>query len=332
MKNVYFIGNIDENHQTILHSGSGASEFLFYLTAKHLSQHFHVTIINRFSHDPVSLDNIEYLFLYDDKQKVMKEIKDSVIVVQRDFDLLIELHKINPFNKYILWCHDFLYDSPCRSRINNYYHENNISVISVSHFHRKNIMSLMPNVKIFLIYNALFEDNYKKNEKIEYNKNSIIFASNWYKGLDRVLNIGERYYSKKNRNFRLVLIKPSYCTWEPDLQKYPFVEILGTIKNRDEYSMLLQKHLCMFTTSYPETFGCTFAEALHLGLPVIGDRSVVSGYHEIIEKEYLCNFTRIGKVIKKIEELRDNRPHVTLNEKFYGTSVIQKWIKIINKV
>ena len=88
----------------------------------------------------------------------------------------------------------------------------------------------------------------------------------------------------------------------------------------------------MFTTSYPETFGCTFAEALHLGVPVIGDSSVVSGYHEIIEKKYLCDFTCIGKVIKKIEELRKNRPHVTLNEKFYDTNVVNKWIKIINKV
>jgi hypothetical protein len=37
-------------------------------------------------------------------------------------------------------------------------------------------------------------------------------------------------------------------------------------------------------------------------------------------------------VIKKIEELRKNRPHVTLNEKFYDTNVVNKWIKIINKV
>ena len=62
MKDIYFIANIGNNHQNIINSGSGASEFLFYLTAKKLSKYFNITIINRYSHEPMKIDNIQYLF------------------------------------------------------------------------------------------------------------------------------------------------------------------------------------------------------------------------------------------------------------------------------
>ena len=82
--------------------------------------------------------------------------------------------------------------------------------------------------------------------------------------------------------------------------------MIGTIKNKIEYCELLQKSLCVLTTSYPETFGCVFAEALHLGVPVIGDNSVKAGFQEIIKPEYLCNFNDHKKVINIIDTIREN--------------------------
>ena len=106
MKNIYFIINNHGNHQNIINSGSGASEFLFYLTAYKLSSLYNITIFNR--DNPNKIDNIEYKFLPNNMNPDIENINDSIIIVQRHFNILIDLHKINPSNKYILWSHDFL--------------------------------------------------------------------------------------------------------------------------------------------------------------------------------------------------------------------------------
>ena len=87
--------------------------------------------------------------------------------------------------------------------------------------------------------------------------------------------------------------------------------------------------MCVLSTSYPETFGCVFAEALHLGVPVIGDNSVNAGFHEIIDKDYMCNFNKLENVILKIENIKKNNKKVSLNDMFYEKSVIHKWIKLL---
>ena len=58
-------------------------------------------------------------------------------------------------------------------------------------------------------------------------------TANWAKGLDKVLNIGKHYYNR-NKEFKLILIKPKYCEWEPELHEYPFIEKRGCIKNNNE--------------------------------------------------------------------------------------------------
>lgn len=331
MQTIYFIINQCKNHQSIIDDGSGASEFLFYLTIKSLSRHFNIVVYNRDS--PCKIDDIEYRFLPDNMNLDIDN--NSVVIVQRHFSILIDLHKANPSNKYILWSHDYLHSkfnnlsgnyNP--SEINNYFSKYNIQIVSVSHFHKINILSRLPNVNVTPIYNALFPEYFIKDSNINYDKNTIIFASNWATGLDKVLNIGKHYYDR-NKEFKLILIKPGYCELDPNLSEYPFIEKYGCIKNKNEYCKLLQSCLCVFSTSIPETFGCVFAEALHLGVPVIGDNSVKAGFHEIIPKEFICNFNDPTEVIDKIENLRTNRPNVTLDNKFYDESVINEWVKLL---
>ena len=201
--------------------------------------------------------------------------------------------------------------------------------MAVSNFHKSNILSRMPNLNIKVIYNALFYDLYKKNADNIVNNNHIIFASSWSKGLNNVLNIGKEYY-KMNPNFKLLLLKPSYCSSNINVNKYPFVECIGNIKNKDEYCRIMQSCLCVLTTSYQETFGCVFAEALHLGVPVIGDNSLQTGFQEIIEKEYMCDFTNTNEVIQKIEEIKNNRPIVELNSKFYSDIIMEEWKELLD--
>ena len=333
MQTIYFIINQHHNHQSIIKNGNGASEVLFYLTAKTLSAHFNVIVYNRDS--PCKIDNIEYRFLADNMNPDIENINNSIVIIQRHFNLAIDLHKINSNNKYIIWSHDYLEKefnylsgnySP--SEINNYFSKNNVRIVSVSHFHKSNILSRLPNVNVTPIYNALFPEYFTKHTDNNYDKNTIIFASNWAKGLDKVINIGKHYYDR-NKEFKLILIKPKYCEWEPELHTYPFIEKRGCIESKDEYCKLLQSCLCVFSTSYPETFGCVFAEALHLGVPVIGDNSVKAGFHEIIPHQLMCNFNNPNEVIDKIENLRTNTPNVTLDNKFYDKSVIIEWVKLL---
>ena len=331
-KTIYFITNSGETHLSIINKGDGASESTFYLTAKKLSEYFNIVIFNR--EKSQIIDNIEYRYLPDNKD--IGKIENSIIIVQRHFDIIIDLHKINPNNQFILWSHDFLVDnfshlsgkySP--KYINNYFNQNKISIISVSNFHKKNINIVLPNVLVFSIYNALFPEYLIKNENIEYNRNNIIFCSNWAKGLGRVLRISIEYY-KHNPNFKLILIKPKYCDYEPNVSKFPFVEIRGCIENRVEYCELLQSCLAVIATSFPETFGCVFSEALHLGVPVIGDRSILAGYHEFVPRELMCNFNNPREVINLIWKIGNYRPNVILDKQFYNYNIIKEWIKILN--
>ena len=122
---------------------------------------------------------------------------------------------------------------------------------------------------------------------------------------------------------------------------YPFINVLGNIKNKSEYCKLVQSCLCVLTTSYQETFGCIFAEAMHLGVPVIGDNSIRAGFQEIIPREYLCNFRDTQEVIRKInilKELRQNhnnehnnehKLNITLDSKFYSDQIIENWKQLV---
>lgn len=336
MKNICFIINNDLNHRNVLENGCGASEYLFYTTAKSLSTRFKVTIYNRSS--PATLDSVRYELLPDNMNPHIENICNSVVIVQRQFDIAMDLHKLNPTNQYIVWCHDYLgtelrgnlggcYST---SQVCDYFNKHHLGVVCVSHFHKDNVIERLGNVCVTPIYNGLFPLHFQRDNSIVYNKNYIIFASNWAKGLERVLNIGTQYY-KINPDFRLILIKPVYCDWEPELDKYPFIEKRGCIKDKAEYCRLLQGCLCVFGTSFLETFGCVFAEALHLGVPVLGDRSIKSGYHEIIGDEFLVDFRKPEEVIEIIKKLRSDRPHVALDNKFYEEAVITEWDTLSNK-
>jgi glycosyltransferase involved in cell wall biosynthesis len=330
--NIYFIIYCSGNHKNIVNSGSGASEFLFYITAYKLSKYCNVTIYNRNNHHPQVIDNINYLYL-DDNINFIDNINNSIVIVQRNFNLIYNLHTKNHNNRYILWSHDYIHNNMASSvislaydDINKYFSMNNIDIVVVSDFHKNNVSNFFPDVKLYRIYNAVFPEYIVRNPNISYDKNQIVFASTWSKGIENILKIGLEY-SKINTDFKLILIKPIYCKYEQDLSMYPFVKTIGSIKNKIEYCELLQKSLCVLTTSFPETFGCVFAEALHLGVPVIGDNNVKAGFQEIIKPEYLCNFNDPEKVINIIDTIRENI--VKLDDNFYEDSVIKEWIKLI---
>lgn len=336
-----FINN-GSNHINITQKGSGASEFLFFITAFKLSKYFNVNIyycnINK------KIDDINYIHFDFDNLDVIHNIHNTIVIIQRIFYLAIDFHKMNNTNKYFVWSHDYIKNSKIHHLYNNYelkeisdyLNENDIKVIAVSKFHEdnlKNTLNIKNNKNLFYIYNSLFEEYFVKNTNIKYNKNKILFASGVLKGFNKIIKICEKYH-QLNNNFRLVLLTPNYTEKfikNFNLEKYNFIEYKGVIKDKNEYSNLIQESLCVISASFSETFGCVYAESLHLGTPVIGDTSIQSAISEIVDENYLCNFNDINSVIELIEKIKMNRKDVYLKKYFYEKETIQHWIKMLNE-
>lgn len=336
-----FINN-GSNHINITQNGSGASEFLFFITALKLSNYFIVNIY--YSNCSKKIDNINYINFNFNNLDEIKHIKNSIIIIQRFFYLAVDFHKINNTNRYFVWSHDYvqdiqfvhLYNNYKIEEIKNYFNENNITVIGVSKFHKdnlKNVLNIKNDKNLLYIYNSLFDEYFIKNTNIHYDKNKILFASALTKGLNKIIQICEKYY-KINNNFRLILLTPKYnekFIKNFNLDKYNFIEFKGVIKDKKEYSKIVQESLCVITASFHETFGCVYSEALHLGTPVIGDISLNSAIPEIVNKEYLCDFNNIDSVIELIENIKKNRKNVYLKDCFYEKETIKKWFDMLNE-
>ena len=330
-----FIINQNLNHQAVISRGGGASEWLFFLTAYKLSQieENEIIIYNKDQTEQI-LDGIQYKFYTNNE--IIKTIQNETVIMQRELLALKKIHEINPNNKYYCWCHDH-YSGKYQAEhtpamINEYFSKFNIHVICISNFQKRIYRTKLPRVTIHLIYNALFKEYYPKSDSITYNKDVMLFASNWDKRLDVVLR-GCREYHNKNPNFRLYLLKPVYVGPNGDdlKRRFPFIELKGCIKDKTEYSKLIQGCLGVFGTHFPETFGCVFAEAIHLGVPVIGDNSIATGYRDFIPNNLLCNFNNPHKIAEKIEEIYNNRPIVKLEDQFYDDKVIQEWMKLLKQ-
>lgn len=353
MKVIYFVLNQAGNHVSVKEDGGGASEFLFYSTAEKLSHSFNVVVFNR--DRPCRIDGVEYRSLPDSgipdlPAQCSGSSSDAVVVVQGSFSAAIDTHKAYPQYKYVLWSHDYLESNPKQqatvfgrypsNETDSYLAQHNIHVVCVSEFHKRNISSILPNVAVSYIYNGLFPEVFTKESDVAYNRDRMIFCSAWQKGVDRVLEIGSKY-REFNSEFELIMITPAYSEVTPwsgekggyiDWSDYPFVTVMGCIKSKEEYSRLVRGCLAVFSTSFPETFGCVFAEAQHLGVPVIGDSSVDAGFHEIIPKENMRDFQNHTEVIDLIESLRRHRPEVRLDDKFYSESVVACWKELLEGI
>ena len=97
MTTLYFIITKGENHLSILNDGGGASELLFYTLARNLSKDYKVIIYNLEKVNTI-IDNIEYNYLNVNNLEFMNNIENSTFIIQRHFDIAINLHKINSKN------------------------------------------------------------------------------------------------------------------------------------------------------------------------------------------------------------------------------------------
>lgn len=292
---LYFVYNNNNTYENVISSGSGGSEFQFYVLAKTLSEknNFNITIFN--SSEPHFSNNIEYRNINDIYNNVNIDVESKYrIIVMRNFQI-DKLLQIYDNNNIIIWLHDMyddnIYESKCEILEN--IKRRDIKIVCVSKFHKNHIKEIFKqHLNCAYIYNSLYEKYYFIDKNIERDYYTLLYASSPGKGLDVVVNLF-RYLYKYDKRFSLVIIKPDYS--RDFIFKIPGVSYLGTIKCKKTYSILIQKSLCVIAPSNPETFGCVFAEAYHLGIPVLYNKNKYSGLNEIIDNKYN---QKVGKFIQ----------------------------------
>ena len=305
----------------------------------------------------VKIDNV----IYDNFTKLINfEIDENdVFVFQRflpyDKSLLNKISK----NKKILWIHDiagfsiFMRNDHLEIKKHNdetlknnillpiqnddtfqfICNSNNCKNLFVNFLSRFDIK--INDDRIFMIYNILYDFELIIDKNIKPDKNNIVYASAWGKGVLKIIDVFDYIY-KKNNAVILTLMNPGY-----DYQYYAEyikilknkyenkINILGPI-NKIEYSKVIQSACCVFSAPFNETFGCVFSESYHFGTPVIADKTS-GAVCEIIGINNIVNYNNLEEVYNKFIEIQKNRDNlnIQLDEKFYLKYNIVKWCKVL---
>lgn len=332
MKSVYFGFNNLSNHQTIMDSGSGASEFQLLMLAKSLADYgFEVTCFSR--SDSVrgfgKLDNIIYRD-YNDLINNNRIDTNTPLIFWRFFDILPNLTHFYNIDKIILWSHDHR-GHGLSKEVGEIINHNKLKIIAVSNFHKNSLTHSINPSNIIVIYNAVYNDMYYYDEYTKIDKNAVVFASAWHKGIETILLLFDKLYNY-HPNFYLRLLSPNYG--KIDIKNFidkPYIQYYDTVKNKKRLCELIQSSLCTMSTEFPETFGCIFAESYFLKTPVIATHRI-NGMHEFIDNHHICNLKNYESFENLLMSFYKDRPKIQLSNQFLKSNVLKNWINLISTI
>ena len=335
------------NTNTIKNSGCGASEYQLYYLLNNLKKYYDIYCFNMCS-AKYNIDNIMYIPL--DELINYTTINYKFIVIQRFLNLNIYEY-VKKYNIYI-WMHDntninsiLKYDSNeiLKYKNNNdlFVSEfltmfNNVNFIYVSEYLKNMSITFFKNYAIdikkknqHIIYNALYTNDFIKQNNINKNKNNLVFASSWTKGLKQILDLFD-YFLLHNGDLTLTILCPSYSSNNVEMmgriQNNKNIIFIGNVK-KNTYCEIIQNALCVLSPSFLETFGCVFAESYYLGTPVIADINT-GAIKEIIDNNFIVDYNNKKEVLDKITDLQNNIYDVILDEKFLDINIIKKWLEL----
>lgn len=331
MRKLYFFEpTSDCTYEDVISRPIGGSEFQIYNLVNELSKYFQCFVFNHCKEEK-KIRNVfynHYSQLFD-----KRFIDDTVIIVchRRPEPKIREMYKKN---KMILYVHDL------ENMLSNYrdfiFEDKNLHLACNSEFSRDFVIPReVGNVehnRLHITYNIFYPLLFTKSNPI-INKHQLIYASAWQKGVEKIIRIFD-YILTRNKDFKLVLLSPGY-DWN-NFEKYreelatkygDSIKILGPQK-KDNYVKLLEESLCVFAPDFGETFGCVFEEASYLGTPTIG--SINSGaVREIVGDVFMVNYNNMEEVYQLLEKIYNNRPTITLDEKFMLKQNLIKWLDIL---
>lgn len=332
------------NHREIKNRAIGASEYQFYNLIGQLAKLNIDIICYNSTEDSEIINNVHYKNIQSFKTDIF--FPTDKIIVQR-FCWLIPY--LSPENKIFVWFHD-----QCCNNIFQISNSQEIKVSIHSIFEKKNIHFIFNSQnskemyflffashgyhfeenRCEVIYNILYKDDFFKEDAI-IDKNKIVFGSAWCKGIHKIIDLF-RWVSDKKSDLILVLLSPGYDYdyWE-NLRselKNEFkerIQICGPLEKK-EYCKVIESSLCVISPSFFETFGCIFSESYYLGTPVIAD--IHSGaVKEIIDNDYIVDYSQPEDFLEKIEELQKNRHNISikLDDKFMLYENILLWKQFV---
>ena len=362
-KNLVFLDcTSDKNHISIKNRAIGASEYQFYQLIENFSKKNHHPIYcynlceeGSFHHN-IHYNNQKYLINYHfhencriiiqrffpweqhitsriENQKIffwIHDIPDYMVFVGRN-DNLIDYYKSNreKFQGYLR--EHFIYKKNITFILNSY-HCKNLLVDFLKSFD----LELEEN-RMMVIYNILYENELRSTyeTQIPLQKNKIVYASAWTKGIEDIIRLFE-YIHSRNPHFVLELMNPGYgmekyVHLKQDLlQRFPNNIKIHEALSKKQYSEVIKSALCVLSSKFNETYGCVFAESYYLGTPVIADfRS--GAVKEIIDNNFIVNYDDPNEVYTKINYLvgiRDDKK-IHLSKKFALNNVFPIWTRTL---
>lgn len=327
----------------------GGSEYQFYNLISQLSKIKNIICYNKIKNECI-IDNIQYKNIQNLNSDKINS--NDIIIIQR---FIPEFNILNLFkkNKIYIWIHDYDFKSvffqfqkfnnndEVQTYLKYINNTNKISFIFNSEFTQKyyNVNFSISNLNInkirqVIIYNILYENLFKKQMNKNIDKNTIVYASGWNKGIQKIIEIFE-YVLSQDPTFKLILMSPGYeyknfIDYELYLKdKFKDNLIVYGPVDKDTYCKIIESSGCVLAPSFPETFGCVFAEAYYLGTPVICD--LKSGaVKEIIGNDNVVDYNDKYNVYNKIIATINSNSQISLNKKFLLDYNLNIWKKILN--
>jgi glycosyltransferase involved in cell wall biosynthesis len=353
---ILFYDSKELNHKSILLSAIGASEYQYYNLVNEISKYKKTICFN----NDVTKDN--YKIIDNITYKSVKNFldydldKEDIIIIQRFLPKDNEtLNKIKN-NKIYLWIHDDFNNKKFLTDEDDYIsffkniiiNNRNINFVFVSEDCKKTFIEFNTKIdhelfiednRLHVIYNILYEQQFievKNKDNIIINKNHIVYASAWAKGIEHIIKLFE-YINSKNLDFKLVLLSPGYDkdytnTMTPQIiDKFKDNVIIHGPKSKDEYCDIIKSSLCVISTKFKETFGCVFAESYYLATPVIADHKS-GAVKEIIDNNFIVNIDNKEEVLQKILFIQENRDNlnIKLDDKFMLEYNLNLWKKLLS--
>lgn len=249
------------------------------------------------------------------------------VICLRSLSSAFEIREVNPNVPIFVWFHDFI-------KMDLFPHlremaEKNIGAIVISDYQQKQLTDIFSQDPYFKhapkyqrIYNPIDDNLVPDGTQIDRYK--LLFSSSPHKGLVETLK-GFKKLREVERQFRLYVTNPGY--FNPETPAQDGVVFLSL--NHQENIQLMRESLALFQLNsvHPETFGLVLAEANAVGTPIL--THPLGAAPEILSKEQLIDTTDTVAVIEKILKWQQNRPKVSLEEKFRLSTVIQEWIKLL---
>ena len=363
-----FIDFQNLNHTLLKNRPMGGSEFQFYNLIKHLKDLFEMNICcynstSSFQQiDTITYDSLSSLYIEE----------GDIVIIQRFFPIHENFYSKIKYSKRILWIHDiptistFLGLGKKNLELGEYYEknpevfkneillpffllDNRVFLIANSNHTKEMLISFIQRYtttsdktnetkffsRIFVIHNALYEEEFDNVSIVPKIPKRLIYASAWTKGIDNVLKVFD-YIRSKDSDYTLSLFSPTY-SWnhsEELAEKLKITHKDSVIVHGPVPKLELCKHMkesvCCLSSPFNETFGGVFAECRFVGTPVLADKTS-GAVKEIIGEENIVDYENPESVWKKLQCV-GTFTRVSLDPKFMANSILQKWKTILDNI